>query len=80
MLFLSTKLTILAIKDYTWKGKNRFSKKGYLPWGLNLGPDVFYSDTFLTELTWQVNVVYLTSLLFVHQLSFGFNKKNTNRT
>ena len=62
------------------EGKNKFSKKGYLPSGLNLGSDVFYLDTFLTELTWQVNVVYLTSLLFVHQLTFGFNKKIINRT
>ena len=34
--------------------QNKFSKKCYLHYGLNLGPLVIHFDTFLTELTWQV--------------------------
>ena len=34
---------------------------------------VIHSDAYLTELTWQMLVEgYLTLLLFVHQLTFGF--------
>ena len=40
--------------------------------GIERGPLVFYSDAFLTELTWQVLIEgYSTSLSFVHQLTFG---------
>ena len=63
-----TKFTKLAMKGKSQK----ISNKSYLQWGLNLGPLVFYSIAFLTELTWQVLIEgYLTSLLFVHQLTFG---------
>ena len=41
---------------------------------LNLGPHVIHSDAYLTELTWQRLIEgYLTSLLLVHQLTFGFS-------
>ena len=34
---------------------------------------MFFSDAFLTEITWQVLIEgYLISLLFVHQLTSGF--------
>ena len=40
----------------------------------------FYSDAFLTELTWQMLIRgYLTSLLFVHQLTFGLRCISVNQ-
>ena len=52
--------------------QNKFSKNGYLHWGLNLGPLVIHSDAFLTHLTPQVLIEgYLTSLLLLYQLTFG---------
>ena len=49
------------------------SKKKFSQWGLNLGSLMVHSDAFLTELTWQVLIEgYLTSLLLVHKLTFGF--------
>ena len=41
---------------------------------------LFCSDTFLSELTWQVLIEgYLTSLLFVHQLTFGLRCVSVNQ-
>ena len=59
--------------------QNKLSEKRYLKWGLNMVPLVFHSDAFLTELTWQVLIeVYLTSLLFVHQLILDLHDLKIN--
>ena len=52
--------------------QNNFSTKVTSQEGLNLGPPVIHTDAHLTDLTWQVLIEgYLTSLLLVHQLTFG---------
>ena len=52
--------------------QNKFSKTCYLQCGLTLGLLVIHSDAYLTEHTYQVLIEgYLTSLLLVHQLTFG---------
>ena len=51
--------------------QNKFGKKCYLQWGLNMGPLVIHSQAHLTELTWQELIEgHLTSLLLMHQQSF----------
>ena len=60
---------MLTIRSYIGKSKI-YSAKSYLQWGLKLVLLVFYSDALLNELNWQVLIErYLTSLLFVHQLT-----------
>ena len=43
-----------ALKAYIADSKEKNRQNDYLQWGLNQGLVVFYSDAFLTELTWQV--------------------------
>ena len=43
----------LAIKAYIGKSKINLAIKCFFYAGLNLGPLVFQSDVFLTDLTWQ---------------------------
>ena len=45
-----------------------------------MGPLVFYSDAFLTELTWQVLIEgYLSFILFVHQSTLNDLSKIDNQ-
>ena len=44
------KLATMPIKAYVGKS-NKFSRKGYLKWGLNLRSRMTHFDAYLTELT-----------------------------
>ena len=55
---------MLAIKTFIGKSKTNSAKTVNPPppkWGLSLGPLVIHSDTFLTELTWQVREINFTA-------------------
>ena len=52
--------------------QNNVSTKVTSQEGSNLRPSVIHSDAYLTDITWQALIErYLTSLLLVHQLTFG---------
>ena len=64
-----SKLAMLAIKAYV--GDNKINSAKRIPHlGLNMGLLMIYSNAFLTEQV--LTEGYLTSLLSVHQLTFGF--------
>ena len=69
------------IKGLHREEQNKFNKNSYLQWGWNLGPPPFLSNALLFESTWQVLVESnLTSLLFMHQLTFGLRRLTKTNT
>ena len=67
MCYLNTMPFIFIARQ---REQNKFTKKCYPQWGLNLGPIVIHCDSYLLELTWQVlSEGYLTSLLLLVQKS-----------